>query len=303
MKSLFRSSFSLPLSRSSFQSVSNCSSVGGDYPAFVNYEVMEEEIEREQVEDNEWIKSDAAVRTMRLGRDEPLKFTASEDMHRHIISRGYESAGIHSESSRRVLSSCLTFPLTLSYAHQLLFPAISSKMNVLVVGARAESSLPLVWWKDCLYNNRHLQDVTVEMMGPGLQNPSGGEAAGQFDDANLKIFEWKHLENLFSHVDLSENPAESTHSTPMYPRVTLSKTHLAANRKLLHEAENALKLLQWADVFLLYNPGELCVIYFILYILSSVDERNQTTPYSSQLQRFHHKYFHVPSKRSLSIIL
>jgi hypothetical protein len=239
------------------QTVLKCSGTPGEYPDFINYELIEEEIEKEFIEDNKWIKSDDALRTMRLGRDVPLKYTASEDMHEHIIARGYESAGTNCESSRRVLSSCLTFPLTLSYAHQLLFPALSSKMNVLVVGARAESSLPLMWWKDCLYNNRHLHDVTVEMMGPGLRNPSTEEAAGETGVANLKVFEWKNTEGLSFDLDPSDSPA--ARSTPVYPRVTLSKSHLAANIRLLHETKNRLKLLQWADVFLLYNPGELCI--------------------------------------------
>jgi hypothetical protein len=256
-----RSLLSLPLlSRSAtncLQTVSKCSGTSGEYPDFINYELIEEEIEKEFIEDNKWIKSDDALRTMRLGRDVPVKYTASEDMHEHIIARGYESAGPICESSRRVLSSCLTFPLTLSYAHQLLFPALSSKMNVLVVGARAESSLPLLWWKDCLYNNRHLHDVTVEMMGPGLRNPSTEVAAGETGDANLKVFEWKHTEGLSFDLDPSDSPA--ARRTPVYPRVTLSKSHLAANIRLLHETENRLKLLQWADIFLLYNPGELCI--------------------------------------------
>jgi hypothetical protein len=247
----------------------------GEYPDFINYEVIEEEIEKELVEDNKWIKSDAALQTMRLGRDAPVKYTASEDMHQHIIARGY-AAGTHCESSRRVLSSCLTFPLTLSYAHHLLFPALSSKMNVLVVGARAESSLPLIWWIDCLYNNRHLHDVTVEMIGPGLRNPSTEEAATQTGDAILKVFEWKHSEGLSSDLNQSDSSAESARSIPMYPRVTLSKSHSAANVRLLHETDNHHKLLQWADVFLLYNPGELCISLRLFLELPSFDESNQT---------------------------
>lgn len=237
---------------------------------------MEEEIEKELVQDNKWIKSDAALQIMRLGRNEPVKYTASANMHQHIIARGYESAGTHCESSRRVLSSCLTFPLTLSYAHQLLFPALSSKMNVLVVGARAESSLPLMWWKDCLYNNRHLQDVAVEMMGPGLRNPSAAETAGQIGDTNLKVFEWKHSDCMYSDWNESECPMESARSSPAYPRVTLSKLHLAKNVRLLHEMENPLKLLQWADVFLLYNPGELCILFGIFLGLPNFIAMNPT---------------------------
>jgi hypothetical protein len=66
----------------------------------------------------------------------------------------------------RVLSSLLTFPLTLSYAishvYRALYPWMSlpeipieerkKLFNVLVVGARSESSLPLTWWKEGLYN-------------------------------------------------------------------------------------------------------------------------------------------------------
>lgn len=273
---LFRAPFLSRSATNRLQAALKCSGTPSEYPDFINYEVMEEEIEKELVQDNKWIKSDAALQIMRLGRNEPVKYTASEDMQQHIIARGYESAGTHCESSRRVLSSCLTFPLTLSYAHQLLFPALSSKMNVLVVGARAESSLPLMWWKDCLYNNRHLQDVSVEMMGPGLRNPSAAETSGQVGETNLKVFEWKHSEGMHSDRIESESPVESARSSPAYPRVTLSKSHTAKNIRLLHEMENPLKLLQWADVFLLYNPGELCILFGIFLVLTNFIVMNPT---------------------------
>lgn len=213
--------------RFSLRWVQQCSSLSGQFPDFINYEVLETEIEKETELDRKWISSENSAQTMKLGNHEPASYNESKDMNEHIIARGYESSDIQNESSRRVLSSLLSFPLTLAYAHKLLFPAVPSKVNVLIVGARAESSLPLLWWKDCLYNNDKLDTLSIKMTGPGIQNVP---------------------QNKEIHTDSWKLPSKN-------PTVNVSRLYTPNNMKLLHDNDEALKLLQWADVFLLFNPG------------------------------------------------
>lgn len=244
---------------------------------FINYDEVELQVQKELDADNDWIKSLRAMQTMKLGRDEPTNHLLSKSMHEHIIARGYENdieeVEISNESARRVLSSCLTFPLTLSYAYKLLFPMVPPKLNVLVVGARAESSLPPIWWKDCLYNNSELHEISIKMTGPGIQIPKNA-TIGTSLQSEEKILEWKFMKRNVSDVpelELNEDKVQSQNQIPPYhdstsvgttsttaliSRANVSMPYTVNNLKLLHENDDALQLLQWADVFVLYNPGE-----------------------------------------------
>ena len=169
---------------------------------------------------------------------------------------------VPNESARRVLSSCLTFPLTLTYAHKLLFPLLPPKLNVLIVGARAESSLPSIWWKDCLYNNQNLHEISVRMTGPGIQKPKENKDSD-------RVLQWSPSSNHCTTNNnniYNDNGAISSDNSPIFDRkspentdtvskVTLSVPYTVDNLKLLHDSDEALRLLQWADVFMLFNPG------------------------------------------------
>ena len=212
--------------------------------------VMEPEIEKELAADELWIKSDTARQAMKLGRKEPTQHTESLEMGHHIIARNYESADKRDDSCRRVISSCLTFPLTLGYAHKLLFPSVPSRPNILIIGARAESSLPSVWWKDCLYNNETLGGAFIKMTGPGIkkrssQNATLTDTTDMLSD--IEVLEWK-----LPRVD---NSASDSISKASFPQITLSNACTENNTKLLHENNDAMQLLLWADIFVLYNPG------------------------------------------------
>ena len=244
---------------------------------FINYEEVESQVQKELNADNDWIKSLRAMQTMKLGRHEPSNHLLSQCMHEHIIARGYENhigdIEIPDESARRVLSSCLTFPLTMSYAYKLLLPMVPPRLNVLVVGARAESSLPPVWWKDCLYNNSELQEISIKMTGPGIQIPKNTAIATSLQP-DEEILDWKFIKTGASDVpelqlnddklqnqnQIARNPDSASvgavSTTALISRATVSMPYTVNNLKLLHENEDALQLLQWADVFVLYNPGE-----------------------------------------------
>lgn len=211
---------------------------------------MEADVEKELLADEIWIKSETALRAMKLGKKEPTKHIESMEMGHHIIARNYESADHPDESCRRVISSCMTFPLTLGYAHKLLLPAVPSRPNILMIGARAESSLPSVWWKDCLYNNGALEGASIKMTGPGIKKrPEKHAALTDTIDvpSDVEILEWKVPQ--LDHCESDGSPELS------YSQISLPSPYNENNMKLLHENSDAMQLLLWADIFVLYNPG------------------------------------------------
>ena len=114
--------------------------------------------------------------------------------------------------------------------------------NVLVVGARSESSLPMMWWKEYLYNSKDLLPNTVmRYVGPGLQldkikpNEKERTVIHQLNDHEFSL-----------KVDIPEILSSSS------PPSSLG-VHQDLNR--LHDHPHHKDLLQWANVFVLFNPG------------------------------------------------
>ena len=233
----------------------------------IDHEVIEAEIERNVEVDAKWLKSELAVHSLNLGAVEPQSYKLSSDIQQYMISRGYESTDNHNESSRRVISSCLTFPLSLTYAHKTLFPAVPSKINVLVVGARAESSLPISWWKECLFNNDNLTEMTIKMVGPGvILKPSTSPSSEKNTESNT--LEWTHLrlsDHLKDHTDSDKFKGHA------HPRVTVSIPNDLEKQKLLHNSEIVMDLLQWADIFVLFNPGLLNILELNCTLLALIN--------------------------------
>lgn len=71
-------------------------------------------------------------------------------------------------SALRIISSILTFPLSLSYGIQSILSNYNKDsrktLKVLILGARSESSLPIHWWKDSLYSSDKFQNLQIEFM-------------------------------------------------------------------------------------------------------------------------------------------
>jgi len=127
------------------------------------------------------------------------------------------------DSATRVLSSLLTFPLTLRYSIHQLGDFISKKpsLNVLVIGARGESSLPLIWWKELLHGEEIAgRKISITMMGPDLQIQKMPKSS--IINYSTKELQW------IAHPD---------------------------NKTTLHLHSKCNELLQWADIFMLYNSG------------------------------------------------
>lgn len=155
-------------------------------------------LDRELEEDAKWAKSAEAKETFSFlsqSSNDETKYPRiiADNMTSYITKRLNRVPGHH---ELRVLSDLLTFPLSLSMAVQSMLPAPFvqevEELNILVVGARAESSLPLVWWQEALRlqlpnssthsdsdNNSRSSDGRqtksshrrwkIHMIGPGIQ--------------------------------------------------------------------------------------------------------------------------------------
>jgi hypothetical protein len=214
---------------------------------FISYEEEESNVKKEIETDTLWLKSEEAIQMMKLGRKEPTSYIKSENMHEHISQRGYISA-MTNPSTERVLSSCMTYPLTLAYAQKLLYPNLRSNMKVLIIGARAESNLPTVWWLESLYSNNKSQNICIKMIGPALQKAKNNES-------NCRSVEWLNFEiPRDQNAEVISNSPSPYHSPK--PKVEITVPYDNEGTKLLHENKEMMELLQWADMFVMYNPGK-----------------------------------------------
>lgn len=127
----------------------------------------------------------------------------------------------------RMVSALLSFPLTLSLAVNIIFPELQ-RLKVALVGARADSTLPLQWWARSVLNSIHLQDLSLRSFGP--------EAGSRFP----------YVDNKYEMSLVIDHLSQSKRVSMYCDRNSQCPLHLHSN---LHQTlfEN--------DVFVLFNPG------------------------------------------------
>lgn len=209
----------------------------------VNLSVVE--VEQHIQENKAWTASPEVKSIARFINTAPRGLVSAADMTQYIQKRGpQELAGVLSAPAVRTLSALLTFPLTLAYGLSHIFPPRRDlkSVKILVVGARSESSLPMSWWQEMLFANTNLFSHHIRMVGPGLQQNKeiNGDSSCTADIRELTMTgdnEYSKFLRLTNNYSLS----------------TAKKLH--DDFSVLHEHPEGLKLLQWADVFVLFNPG------------------------------------------------
>lgn len=164
----------------------------------------------------------------------PAGAEPEEDANMHAyLSRRVQPPSSLNASAHRTLSATLTFPLTLSYGLRRVFSSHEEKkekVRVLCLGARAESSLPRVWWDQCLASSAGVvgKSLSIGFLGPHLQThrpprpaPAlrGGGGSGRSSGRSLDIH------------------------------------HVEGGAGLFHEHPEWQRLLLHTDVFVLFNPG------------------------------------------------
>lgn len=150
-------------------------------------------------------------------------------LHGRMEHAGSSSSRELSPSAQRMLSSLLTYPLTLSHAVRTVFnyDHVKPHLNILIIGARAESSLPQTLWKEVLYSQSAAQHVTITMVGPG-QLVAQSKASSQKQQHQRHQHKWNDQE------------------------ITI---HRGQHTDVLHELPEAFDLLRSADLFALFHPG------------------------------------------------
>lgn len=134
-----------------------------------------------------------------------------------------------------VLSQLLTFPLTMANGIRSIFPfqddlVHMESLNVTVVGARAESSLPAHWWRHALFLNPPANKLSIRFVGPGIGvNTSFGRK--------------------FEH-SCSWREAGSGQTFELHLRADVQK-----DATVLHQHSERDSILATTHVFVLYNPG------------------------------------------------
>lgn len=104
-------------------------------------------------EDKKWATSKDASAIIKVGL-EPNNVINCSNIHDYIKFRGYGDILTSSSTltltsttpAHRFMTALLTFPLTLAYVLNNI-NINNANINVLVIGARSESSLPFLWWK------------------------------------------------------------------------------------------------------------------------------------------------------------
>ena len=150
------------------------------------------------------------------------------DLSSYIANRGFIPEGlVDCESAKRTAAATMTFPLTLSYGLRRIFSAREEKkdvLNVLVLGARSESSLPSIWWKESLLSGLDVvgKSLSISLMGPGLQQQTQKQPHG----------------SSFSHNDKS-----------------VTVRHVEGGAVVFHDHPIHMKFLLETDLFVLFNPG------------------------------------------------
>ncbi len=203
------------------------------------------EIAEEFANDQLWVKSSQHLKTLThfINHSPSASRTYPQDMAQLIHEKlksvpqplKEEEAG--KAASTRLISALLTFPVSTAHAiNELCAASIlpTSRLNITIVGARSESSLPAVWWKELLYLFNHnlfpatssppnSNNIRLHFLGPQLQQ--------QFSSP-----EWRKVLSVPESAQLELLARER-------------------DRGFLHENEEVLQLLQQTDVFLLFHPG------------------------------------------------
>ncbi len=201
--------------------------------------------------DKAWSLTPSAKEALGAGsiNSEPVE---ARDMSEYMKERGFREAAEDPRSSAyRTLSAAMTFPLTLGYGVNKIFAKggplggmaefigmEKRPLRVLVVGARAESSLPALWWRECLLSCFHSGAISggidIGLMGPGLQQMKASP-----------------MDNSITFQMHPSRFAGDNQDTGIEGKAY----HIQEGQAFLHNHPEHMKLMLRADLFVLFNPG------------------------------------------------
>lgn len=168
-------------------------------------------------------------------------------------------------SSERISSDLLTYPLTLGYALHHMFlkqPWLKDLahdryerggLRITVLGARAEASLPKLWWRETILSvllsdtenvisvdKRHM--ITLSFLGPDVKRSTQASP-----DPIIKAITSN------GGINLETNQSKSSSSSAGIWNMGFSNVEKPSI--FLHEHPQCSKILLDSDLFVLFNPG------------------------------------------------
>jgi hypothetical protein len=181
-----------------------------------------EEIRLAKQAEADWMRSRECHTLLEQFFTPPSSHLSFDSLEAYLRVRGFGHI-LNNEVALRVVSMVLTNPLTMSYALRHILPPTmtTTTTRALCIGARSESNLPLVWWRESLVSLPTLTNLSVEMCGPEIEHQRHGEK---------------------THLEITSTQLFEISSPPM------NKCHLHRHPSLHN------KLLS-SDIFFLMNPG------------------------------------------------
>jgi len=189
-------------------------------------------IQQDVVQYKNWSKDPEAkqILTQFLTRD-PTNFNIDPGccFKSYLYDQGLSKNA--SPEAIKLLTSITTFPLTIAYALQQILPAPRDNINVLTLGARAESSLPLIWWRELSVTCSQInKSISISMLGPDLASVANA------NDKKSRVVKWSDNAKIGSNIDIG-----------VY--------HVINGKTTLHEHRDSMELLRSNHAFVLFNPG------------------------------------------------
>ena len=217
-------------------------------------------IQKQAEEDKLWTKTDQSKQLLNkvMALPLPSSIIQSTDMISYYNQRLNLTQPL-TDCEMRFLSSLATFPLTLSHGinsiqqhtysnNNTSTTQSNSDISCLVIGARAEASLPKLYWKKSLITlkSQQINNLTINMMGMHL--PLTVSTSSNSSKSTAALIRPKPFQLSYNY-QASDDP----HNNLLKRHLTVD--NLIDGRCSFHEHPNINQLLSTHNLFVLFNPG------------------------------------------------
>ena len=214
-------------------------------------------IEKRTEQDKQWAKTDQCKQLLNkvMALPLPLQLIQSIDMvsYYNQVLNLFQPL---TDCELRFLSSLATFPLTLSYGINSIKHTnnntstiqSNSDISCLIIGARAEASLPKLYWKKSLITLKspQINNLTINMMG--LHLPLTISTSSSSSKSTAALIRPKPFQLSYTY-QASDSPTNNL----LKRRLTVD--NIIDGRCSFHEHPNVNQLLNTDNLFVLFNPG------------------------------------------------
>ena len=165
--------------------------------AFSKFLAVESEIQATIQNDTKFLQQENIQEKLHLQL--PKQHIIANDMCEYLTVCGFDTKH---PILFRSLSSLFTYPLTLSYGLQSMNLSSSPNIkNILILGARAESSLPARKWRHLLISSPMLQEVNLYFQGPHIYPLQHQYVDWSYDEDKSKKLSFFNLGKCLFHSD------------------------------------------------------------------------------------------------------